>query len=67
MTKFLIDDEEEQSSPSVCVTHLKFLPCRTCLYSEIKGQHSSDPKDIEHVRLYQYSEFNKMINPESQF
>lgn len=40
--------------PVVCVTHKRFIPCRTCMYAEIaKVPYSSNPLDVAIVRIHQ--------------
>lgn len=38
----------------VCIEHLRFVPCRPCLYSEVALiPYSSKPEDVEIVKDYQ--------------
>jgi len=39
---------------AVCLQHLRFLPCRVCMYDTIATTPYSDrPEDVEIVRLHQ--------------
>lgn len=50
------DDDDDVMM--VCTKHLKFAPCRPCLYADPEGGswYSSDPEDVEKVREYQWGE-----------
>lgn len=41
--------------PVVCVTHLRFLPCRRCDQGP-QGKWSANPDAVEAVRVYQNGE-----------
>lgn len=49
----LTPEEEEmvESDATVCVVHLKFIPCRPC--DKDPQHHSTDPVDVEFVRQHQ--------------
>lgn len=46
----------DDNEPVVCMTHMRYLPCRRC-YEDMSGvgTHSALPSDIEKVRAYQNS------------
>lgn len=52
--KYALDDME------VCVTHLRFLPCRRCDQGpDPAGRWSSHPDAVEAVRVYQNGEADR--------
>lgn len=51
---------EPVSEPEVCVTHLRFLPCRRCDQGPgPAGRWSANPDAIEAVRVYQNGEADR--------
>lgn len=52
--------EDEYDQPQVvCVTHKRFIPCRSCMYSEVATvPYSANPLDVRIVRDHQQGTHN---------
>jgi len=44
---------KDGSESVVCISHMRFIPCRKCMYQEVAiVPYSNNPVDIEIVRLH---------------